>query len=172
MKKSILGTICIVCLSLSTDAQSIKDLDFLIGSWEIVETIFPGTDREYQEKGTRTCSYVFNGSFIKCESSTTISKNNKTRVYAYFINYDKKEDCYWATSFASDFPKHGLHKWFLDRENQQIIAINPKNVIEDRFFRGTISYKNRDQLIWNGWSSKFLDDKEWTQTFNDVATKK
>ncbi|MEQ9404722.1 MAG: hypothetical protein RIM99_14110 [Cyclobacteriaceae bacterium] len=170
MKKLLV--ISLTFFSLSTiNAQSILDLDFLIGTWEVVETIYPGTEKEYQEKGTRTCEYYLNGAFIKCESATTDLKRNRKRHYSYVINYDKKEQCYWATSFANDFPLHGLHKWFLDKENEQIIAISPKNVIEDRFFRGTISYKNRNQLVWNGWASVFLEDKEWKQIFNDVATK-
>ncbi len=164
----------ILALVFSTNAsfsQSIKDLDFLIGTWEIVETIYPGTEREYQEKGTRTCAYYLNGSFIKCESETTVQKNGKKRYYSYVINYDKREDCFWATNFAHDFPLHGQFKWFLDKENQRIIAITPKNVIEDRFFRATISYRDKNKLVWNGWASVFKNDKEWVHIFNDVTTK-
>jgi len=168
-------TILIIALgilaSTSLRAQSIKDLDFLIGSWDVLETIYPGTDRAYQEKGTRVCEYYLNGSFIKCESSTVVSTSGKKRFYAYIINYDSREDCFRATNFANDFPLQGQFKWFLDKENEQILAITPKNVIEDRFFRGTISYADKNKLIWNGWSSKFLEDKEWKQVFNDVATK-
>ena len=153
--------------------QSIKDLDFLIGTWQIEETVLPSRENEYQETGTRTCSYYLNDAFIKCESTTTNSRNERERKYVYFINYDKKLDCFWATTLASDFPKHGLHQWFLDEENQQIIAITPENVNKDRFFRGAIYYGNKDQLIWDGWSSKFTSpDKEWQQIFHDVATKK
>lgn len=153
-------------------SQSIKDLDFLIGAWEITETIYPGRPKEYQEKGTRTCSYYLDNSFIKCESKTTVSSSGKVRTYAYYINYDKKEECFRATNFANDFPKHGQFKWYLDEPNKQIIAITPKNVIETVFFRGTISYGEKDKLVWKGWASKFRGEKEWVQIFEDVATKK
>lgn len=168
---AIAAAIILVLLN-SIQAQSIDDLSFLIGEWELTETIYPGQSKEYQEKGIRTCSYYLNHSFIKCESSTTISTSGKKRTYAYYINYDEKEKCFRATNFANDFPKHGQFKWYLDKVNKQIIAITPKNVIEDRFFRGTISYANKNQLVWEGWSSMFLGDKEWSQTFRDVAIKK
>lgn len=170
MQKSILITVLFIsCAPLVS--QSITDLDFLIGSWKIEETIYPGTSKEYQEKGIRVCEYFLNGSFIKCESTTLVQKNGKERHYAYVINYDKKEDCFRTTNLANDFPLHGQFKWFLDKENQQIIAITPKNVIEDRFFRATISYADKSRLIWKGWSSLFLKDKEWQHIFTDVATK-
>ncbi len=172
MNKTVLTTL-LVSIALSCPGQSIKDLDFLIGTWEVEETILPGRDNEYQEKGTRTCEYYLDGSFIKCEASTVITHTGKKRTYAYYINYDQKEDCFWATNFANDFPLHGLHQWFLDQENQQLIAITPKNVNGDRFFRGTISYANKNQIIWDGWSSRFrASDKAWQHIFHDVATKK
>ncbi|MEX0313550.1 MAG: hypothetical protein AB3N18_05195 [Allomuricauda sp.] len=170
MQKSILLSLALLCNS-TLFAQSIKDLDFLIGSWNIVETILPGTDRAYQEIGTRNCEYYLNGQFIRCESETTIQKTGRKRYYSYVINYDEKEGCFRATNFAHDFPLHGQFKWFLDKENERIIAITPKNVIEDRFFRATISYADRDKLVWNGWASVFEKDKDWIQIFNDVTTR-
>jgi len=172
MNKTVLTTL-LVSIALSCPGQSIKDLDFLIGTWEVEETILPGRDNEYQEKGTRTCEYYLDGSFIKCEASTVVTHTGKKRTYAYYINYDAKEDCFWATNFANDFPLHGLHQWFLDKENQQINGAAPQNVNKDRFFKHTISYANRDRLIWEGWSSKFkASDKAWQHIFHDVATKK
>lgn len=160
-----------ILISHSSFSQSIKDLGFLIGNWKVVETIYPGTDKEYQEIGTRSCEYYLNGSFIKCESLTVDQRNERERAYAYIINYHKKEDVFLVTSLSHDFPLHGQHKWFLDKEKQRLNAISPKNVIEDRFFRATISYADKNRLVWNGWSSKFLNDKEWAQIFNDVTTK-
>lgn len=124
-------------------AQSIKDLDFLIGTWDISETIYPNTDKAWQEPGIR-----------KCESKTKVSTSGKKRYYAYLINYDKKEKCFWVTSLANDFPLHGKHKWYLDKEKKLINAISPINVTKDRFFRGPISYKDKDKIVWNGWASK------------------
>ncbi|MEM9647432.1 MAG: hypothetical protein AAF969_03055 [Bacteroidota bacterium] len=170
MRKTFLVSLALT-FSFPLFSQSIKDLDFLIGSWEVEETIYPGTEKEYQEIGKRTCEYYLNGQFIKCESETVVQKNGHKRYYSYVINYDKKEACFRATNLAHDFPLHGQFKWFLDKDNQRIIAITPKNVIEDRFFRAVISYADPDKLVWNGWASVFKKDKDWIQIFNDIATR-
>ncbi len=154
------------------DAQSIKDLDFLIGDWKVKETLFPGTDKSYTEKGTRTCAYYLDDSFIRCESSTVSSKTGKQRSYTYLINYDRKEECFWVTALSNDFPKHDKQQWFLDRANEQILAIIPESVFNNRFFRATISYKDPDRLVWDGWYSKFRAEREWKYIMNDVATRR
>ncbi len=156
----------------NVNAQSIKDLDFLIGEWEVNETLFPGTDKSYTENGTRVCGYYLDDSFIRCESSTLSSKTGKKRAYTYLINYDKKEECFWVTALSNDFPKHDKQQWFLDKKNEQIIAIIPRSVFNNQFFRATISFKDRNRLVWDGWYSKFRGDREWKYIMNDVATKK
>lgn len=170
MKKPI-TIILAFALTGSIHAQSIKDLDFLIGRWKVTETLYPGTEKQWQENGTRECEYYLDGQFIKCESSTVDSRNQKTRTYVYFMNYDKKCDCFRVTSLAHDFPLHGQHEWYLDRENKRVLAISPVNVTRDRFFRGTISFENPNRLVWKGWASIYKNDMEWTQIFEDVVDK-
>ncbi|MEQ9298204.1 MAG: hypothetical protein RIF33_06565 [Cyclobacteriaceae bacterium] len=171
MKNIITMTFALLA-STMLHAQDIKDLDFLIGSWEITETLYPGTERTWQEKGRRTCEYWLDGQFIKCESVTIDQRNNNQRTYAYLFNYHEKEGCFLVTSVAHDFPLHGQHKWFLNKDKKVINAISPKNVIEDKFFRATISYADPNRIVWNGYQSKFLEEKAWTQVFNDVTVKK
>lgn len=169
MKAYILMLLLLGASGLS--AQSIQDLSFLIGEWEVKETLFPGTDKSYTENGQRTCTYYLDNSFIRCESSTVSSKTGKQRSYTYLINYDQKEGCYWVTALSSDFPKHDKQQWFLDRANEQILAIIPESVFNDQFFRATISYKDPNRLVWDGWYSKFRAKREWKYIMNDVATK-
>ncbi|MBX2874629.1 MAG: hypothetical protein KTR30_21080 [Saprospiraceae bacterium] len=114
MKKYILLMVLVGACELG--AQSIKDLNFLIGDWKVNETILPGTDKSYTENGTRSCAYYLEDSFIRCESSTLSSKTGKHRSYTYLINYDKKEDCFWVTALSNDFPKHDKQQWFLDKK--------------------------------------------------------
>lgn len=169
MKKYILLMVLVGACELG--AQSIKDLNFLIGDWKVNETILPGTDKSYTENGTRSCAYYLEDSFIRCESSTLSSKTGKHRSYTYLINYDKKEDCFWVTALSNDFPKHDKQQWFLDKENEQILAIIPRSVFNDRFFRANISFKDQDRLVWDGWYSKFKGDREWKYIMRDVATR-
>ncbi len=161
--------IVLVSMATMTSAQSINDLDFLIGHWEVKETLFPGTDKSYTENGSRVCEYYLDNRFIRCESSTVSSKTGKNRYYTYLINYDENEDCYWVTALSNDFPKHDKQQWFLDSENEQIVVIIPKSVFNNQFFRATISFSDRNQLVWDGWYSRFRGDLEWKHIMNDVA---
>ena len=170
MKKVLV--ILILVLNYQLYSQSIKDLDFLIGKWEVTETVYPGTDKSWNEDGVRECQYYLKDAFIKCESLTIDSRNQKERAYAYIFNYDKKEGCFQVTSLAHDFPLHGKHKWFLDKDKKLIQAITPKSVRDDRFFRATIDFSDPDKVVWNAWRSIFDQDKEWFQVFNDVAVRK
>lgn len=162
---------CAVFFLQKASAQNIKDLDFLIGTWQVEETIYPGTDKEYQEKGTRTCSYYLKEAFIKCESVTQVSTSGRERHYVYFITWNERDGFFQAINLAHDFPRPGVFQWYLDKEKQLITMVAPKSVIDTQFFRATMSYANPKQLIWQGWLSKFSEDKAWEQVFRDVASK-
>lgn len=95
---------------------------------------------------TRTCRYYLNGSSIKCEAKTTASTNGKFRKYVYLINYNKKENCFWVTSLANDYPLHTLQKLILNNEEKMINTIT-QNIGGDRFFRNVPSYIDKDKLI-------------------------
>lgn len=164
-------TTCALLALQKASAQNIKDLDFLIGSWKVEETIYPGTEREYKEKGIRTCSYYLKDAFIKCESQTTVSTSGKERHYVYFITWNHMDGFFHAINLAHDFPRPGIQQWYLDKEKKLITYVTPKNVLGDRFIRGTISYENPNQVIWQGWWSKYDQDKAWEQIFEDVATR-
>lgn len=164
--------LCITMLGMSLQysyGQSIKDLDFLIGSWEVEETLYPGTEKEYKEKGIRTCEYYLMNAFIKCEAETTVSKTGKSRSYVYLINYNKWEKYYQAINFSNDYPAYSHQQWYLDADKKEIRIVMPENAKKDRFFRSRISYENPDRMIWEGWQSRFADDKDWFYVFIDVG---
>ncbi len=170
-QRSIISTVFVTLTSLSLNAQSIKDLNFLIGKWKVEETMFPGTERSYLERGIRTCEYFLDNSFIHCETQTTNSKTGKQRTYAYLINYDYDLGCFTAAVIANDFPKIGIDQWHLNKKAKEIRIVSPRAVKPDRFFRGVLSYDDRDQLVWNYWASLFASEKEWKQIFNEVSVR-
>ncbi len=175
MKQQILKTIfypiVLGILSQTALGQSVKDLDFLIGTWEVEETLYPGTDREYKEKGMRTCEYYLMETFIKCEAETVVSKTGKKRAYVYLINYNKWEKYYQAINFAHDYPAYSHQQWYLDAQKKEIRIVMPQNAKRDRFFRSKISFKNPDRMIWEGWQSQFTEAKDWFYVFKDVGVR-
>ena len=47
MNMKHLMTVAAIIMGVMCDAQSINDLDFLIGKWQVSEVVAEGTDREY-----------------------------------------------------------------------------------------------------------------------------
>lgn len=176
MRRGIFSLFMLLTLSqlasAQSNGQSIQDMDFLIGTWDVLETIYPGTDRAFQEKGTRVCEYYLKDTMIKCESRTNLSTSGRERVYVYLIKYNSRAENFTAINFAHDFPLHGYFRWNLDMESEEIVFNSPRSVNDDQFVRGTISFENRDRLVWRGWGSKFDGDREWYQIFEDVATRR
>ncbi|MCE7995557.1 MAG: hypothetical protein HEP71_26500 [Roseivirga sp.] len=173
MKKNILKTtlsIALICSGFEHGyGQSIRDLDFLIGTWQVEETLYPGTDKEYKEKGMRTCEYYLGDSFIKCEAETTVSKTGKNRMYVYLINYNKWGEYYQAINFSNDYPAYSHQQWYLDADKKEIRIVMPQNAKRDRFFRSKISFRDPDRMIWEGWQSRFDEIKDWFYVFRDVG---
>lgn len=168
----ILPGVALALIAFPVHAQSIRDLDFLIGKWDITETILPGKADEYRETGVRKCEYYLADAFIKCEAETVVSSTGKTRKYAYLINFDSRNGWFSATGIASDFPLHSNHRWFLDDEKTKVTFVTPRNVNDNQFFRGTIEYDGKNRIDWQGWSSRYESDKDWQRIFHDVAIRR
>jgi hypothetical protein len=43
-----------------------RDPSFLIGTWHVTETIYPGTEREYVEVSVRACGPELGGAYVVC----------------------------------------------------------------------------------------------------------
>lgn len=100
MKKAI-TILSFMILGQAIYSQSIKDLDFLIGTWEVREDI---EDKGWWEKAIRVGKYVLKGNFIELKANS-IDSNGKEREYSWFINYNKKTKQFEMTSMFSNWYK-------------------------------------------------------------------
>lgn len=148
----------------NVNAQSIKDLDFLVGKWEVREIVFAGTDKEYIETGSRECAYYMDGSWIKCE--TMGKRHGRDRSYTFLINYHPAEEYFQFLSLSSDYPDLGVSAWEIDTDAQ---------IIRGRSTQGyesihSINFKNNDKIIWQGLYPRVGEDAKlelqpmWTET--------
>ncbi len=158
-----------LCISQPTP-EPIKQLDFLIGTWNLHEVTYPGQSNEYVETGTRTCAYALNGSYIQCE--TKAIRKGKERVYLFLINYLKQENRYQLISLYSDFDQQGRQAIVLDSTQSalQITAL-PSGFKNDFLTRSTLSFTNPDKLVWQGWTSSTTSAKEWVPLYVETATR-
>ena len=87
-KEFLKKTLLIIALFLSTlnvfsQQKSIKDLDFLIGKWEVRED---NTEKNWWEKSKRTGRYILDSTYIELKSAA-ISSSGKKRTYRWFIHF-------------------------------------------------------------------------------------
>lgn len=92
----------IVCMfnSLVTiNAQSINDLDFLIGKWEVRED---NKEKDWWEKSTRIGQFVLDSMYIELKSNA-LSSSGKKRTYRWYIHFNSKTQEFEMISLFSNW---------------------------------------------------------------------
>ena len=174
---TFLALFTVISFAISTSAQepTIKDLDGIIGSWEVEEVGFSGTNQEPAEQGTRTCSYILLDTYILCETRSRFLKTGKERAYQFLINYNGLDKRFELVSIYSNW----------GRKNFDAITIqsNPKrwdlrgtprveNGIERRVW-GVIEFMEPNRYVWTVRINKSTDaPTEWPIMFREVARRK
>ncbi len=165
MKSKQISTILFMIFGVTlASAQSIQDLNFLVGKWEVSEIVYAGTDKEYIETGSRECGYYLDGSYIKCETQGL--RKGRDRWYTFLINYDSNEKYYRILSLSSDYPEVGMSAWEIDSSAQ---------IIKGRSLQGygsihRLDFRDRDKIIWQGLYAEANGNSElelnamWTET--------
>lgn len=147
-----------------SNAQSIKDLDFLIGKWEVSEIVAAGTENEYTETGTRECAYFMDGNWIKCE--TRGKRRGRDRSYTFLINYHPEKEYFQFLSLSSDYPDCGISAWVIDK-NADVIRGRSTSGYESIH---SINFEDKDKIVWQGLYPRAGDDAKlllkplWTET--------
>ena len=128
--------------------QSIKDLDFLIGKWEVRED---NEEKTWWEKSVRTAKYALMDNYIELESRT-IDSNRRERITLWFINYNKKKEQFEMASMFSNWYKTQFDILTWDKENRVLTIRNDpdcENGFPERF--GEIIFSEDFQSYeWRG----------------------
>lgn len=164
--KRILFSALLIWANSGLTAQSIKELDFLLGTWDLHEVIFAGTDREYVETGVRECSYYLGNSYIKCESNAI--RKGKERSYTFLFNYDEPESRFRLLKLSSDYSFLGIKSWKIDSDLQTVLEED----LTGELFISNISIADKNKLIWRGWEPKNGKDPQLELIFTEVATRR
>jgi len=100
MRKLI--TVLVLIISCFTmNSQSIKDLGFLIGTWEVRED---NKENGWWETATRVGKYVLKDNFIEFKANS-IDSNGRKREYIWYFHYNKKTKQFEMTSIFSNWHK-------------------------------------------------------------------
>jgi len=84
---------------------SFTGVQSFIGEWEVTETLYQGTDREYVERSRRVCEPAIRELYVICR--TEASSPNGDREYWWLMNEPEPGVIEWM-SFFSNYPGKGL----------------------------------------------------------------
>lgn len=106
MRNQLYPLLCALILSFTfygTNAQeqSIKDLSFLIGKWEVRED---NEEKGWWEKCTRVNTFTLDSTYIQIDASAITSGGNE-RTYRWYIHYNSKKLRFEMVSFFSNWHK-------------------------------------------------------------------
>jgi hypothetical protein len=166
MKKYMLTTVIAIVASSATYCQSIKQLEFLVGTWDLEEVVFPGTEREYIETGVRECAYYLDSAYIKCDSRAI--RKGRDRGYSFLFNYVESENQFRLIKLWSDHSGYSIKSWKINADLQ---IIYEEDVTGEQFI-SDISIADKDQLVWRGWSPKNGLQPKLELIFREVATRR
>ncbi|MEQ8364276.1 MAG: hypothetical protein RIF39_01045 [Cyclobacteriaceae bacterium] len=125
MKRNRVITALILVLlffSRSSIAQErgIKELDFLIGTWESREE---NVDKGWWETSTREIKYTLKGNYIELKANS-IDSNGKERAYSWYINYNKKKERFEMVSMFSNWHKTQFDILVWDSKQRKLTVRN------------------------------------------------
>lgn len=126
--------------------QSIRDLDWLIGSWDFVDV---SVTRKYRETGTRTCSYTLDEKYLVCQSIGT-SQSGKERTYIFFLNYNSIDDRFEMVAMFGDYPRKNLYIVEVS-ENGHRLDLKNSTWTDDGLTKNneaTLTYDGESQYVW------------------------
>ncbi|MEQ8627558.1 hypothetical protein [Ekhidna sp.] len=154
MKKVLLFS-CLVALSGMIIGQdnissaSIKDLSFLIGTWEVRED---NKEKTWWEESVREGNYILDSTYIEL-SATATSSSGKQRTYLWLIHYNTKDQQFEMVSMFSNWHKIQFDILSWDKAKRTLTVQSGgdpgSNEYHERF--GEIVFdEDFNGYIWNG----------------------
>ena len=145
------GLMGVILITVSADAQKnrIRDLDFLIGTWEVRED---NLEKNWWEKTTRVCQYVLDSTCIELKSSS-ITSDGKKRSYHWHIHYNEKAGQFEMVSMFSNW--HKIQFDVLDwlPKERKIIIRNGQDFGADEYherYGEIVFYQDYQSYEWKG----------------------
>jgi hypothetical protein len=142
----ILGSFLLTTKSFSQEA-SIRDLDFLIGTWQTEEH---NEASGWWEKSTRTGTYILEGQYLQLES-ISVSSTGKKRTYRFLIHYDNRNKQFEMVCIFSNWPKVQIDLLIWDKASRTLTLKNKP--IDDEYSEraGVIEFNaDYNEYTWTG----------------------
>jgi hypothetical protein len=127
--------------------ESVKDLDFLIGTWQTEEHNKAG---DWWEKSTRTGIFILDEQYIQLES-VAVSSTGKKRTYRFLIHYDSQSKQFEMISIYGNYPKSRTEIMEWDKNNRKLTLKSKPSEDEYSDRAGVIQFNDDfTEYIWTG----------------------
>ncbi len=149
MKVVLKATLCLTLMSYSliSTAQSIKDLEFLIGTWEVRED---NDKKTWWEESARIGTYTLDSTYISLEAQA-VSSGGKERTYQWLIHYNNKAQQFEMVSMFSNWHKIQLDILSWNPETRTLTITNKPNSEEFHERFGQLVFaEDFNSYIWKG----------------------
>ncbi|MGE0588274.1 MAG: hypothetical protein AB7O48_06840 [Cyclobacteriaceae bacterium] len=157
MKYTLLFLLMVFYTDIFSQDGSVRDLDFLIGKWEVREDNF---EKNWWEKTTRIGKYVMDSTYIELESKA-VSSDGKHRTYRWYIHYNSKDKRFEMLSMFGNWHKVQFDIISWDPASRVLTMRSGRDPGVDEYHErfGEISFdKEFSQYEWKG-ENKYGDPK-------------
>jgi len=146
--KAILFFSALLLLTSKLYSQAtVKDLHFLVGTWEAEEH---NKEKTWWEKCTRSGTYILDSTYIQLES-VAVSSTGKKRTYRFMIHYDKTAKQFEMVCMYSNWPKVQVNFLEWDSEKRTLTLRNKPEAEEYGARTGAIQFSaDYDTYTWKG----------------------
>jgi len=158
-KKALLIIALFFCTTtVFSQQKSIKDLEFLIGEWDVRED---NKEKKWWEESKRTGRYVLDSTYIELKTVAT-SSDGKERTYRWFIHFNSKVQQFEMVSMFSNWHKIQFDILHWDFEQRKLTVRNGvepnSNEYHERY--GELIFNdNFNEYVWKGQNKYGNPDK-------------
>ena len=132
----------------ATPAEHPRDPSFLLGTWHVTETLFPGTEREYVETSVRTCERALRDTYVLCK--TLASARGRQRETWFLVNQHDGDGSIEMLGVLTNIPGKTLYRGrFLDDGSG--IDLRSFELGEESLTPGThqrLRFTSADEFVW------------------------
>lgn len=157
------------------ETPSTADFEFLLGEWDLEATQSPGTERQTKDQGIRTCKYVLDKAYIRCDTEVRRS-NGRTRKVVSLHNYNAIYDIHESLYYFSNWPIKPIARATIAREDGVVSWLNEFEFLisvgKTEYIRSEFSYQ--DGVMENVEYMRTSDepDNAWRINYREHLTRR
>ncbi len=150
----LIGTNCVAQSKHDRIKERLKQIETVIGSWEVEAQYTPRSGEVQKEKGQYDISWALDSTYFHWHGTFTNVATGNTRYFLSLITYDQSENAYIQTYFLGKTTEQltELGKYDADRRifTTHLLLTSSDGSIE--YLRNDLDLSDPDRLEYLGWA--------------------